>query len=243
MDEEACRMKLPPGQRLIRSFPRFGLGGPPPAVPPDPVIQIGGAVAEPFTLPVGRLGQLTRREVTADFHCVSGWTATDLRWEGVAFSDLFDAVIQPQLRAGTVVTHLVFEGLDGYRSVATIEDVLDRDVLVADRLDGRPLDTDHGAPVRLVSPAQYGYVSTKHLCRIDVHTSEPRVRYHPNWRAHLGLQLVKPHPRARVALEERHRYLPGRLVRPVYRRLIRRVRRQNAGQGQTTSGQLPRSNA
>ena len=39
--------------------------------------------------------------------------------------------------------------------------------------DGRPLDGDHGAPVRLVSPAQYGYISTKHLCRIEVHSGEP----------------------------------------------------------------------
>jgi DMSO/TMAO reductase YedYZ molybdopterin-dependent catalytic subunit len=233
---------LPPGQRRIRTFPRFGLGGPPPAVPTDPVIEIGGVLAEPVRVPLARLAQLPRHEMTADFHCVSGWTATDLRWEGVAFRDFFDAVVRPNLSAGVVVTHLVFEGLDGYRSVATMEDLLDQNVLVADRLDGRLLDSDHGAPVRLVSPAQYGYVSTKHLCRIEVHTSEPRVRYHPTWRAHLGLQLVKPHPRARVDLEERHRYLPGPVVRPVYHRLIRIFRWLNA-RDQTTPGQLPRSRA
>jgi hypothetical protein len=68
------------------------------------------------------------------------------------------------------------------------------------------------------------------------------VRYHPSWRAHLGLQLVKPHPRARVDLEERHRYLPARVVRPVYHRLIRIFRWLNA-RDQTTPGQLPRSRA
>ena len=61
-----------------------------------------------------------------------------------------------------------FGGLDGYRSFATIEDVLAEDVLIAEHLDGRPLDGDHGAPVRLVSPSQYGFISTKHLCRIEV---------------------------------------------------------------------------
>ena len=66
---------------------------------------------------------------------------------------------------------MVFEGLDGHRSVATIEDALNDDVLIAENLDGRPLDSDHGAPVRLVSPSQYGYISTKHLSRIEVHTS------------------------------------------------------------------------
>ena len=37
----------------------------------------------------------------------------------------------------------------------------------------------------------------------------------------LGLRrLVTPHPRARVWEEERHRYLPAWMVRPVYRALI-----------------------
>jgi len=223
--------QLPPGQRRIRGFPRFGVPGPAPAVPSDPVIEIGGVLAEPVTLPVARLAQLPRRELTADFHCVSGWSATDLHWEGVAFADLFRAVIEPALPAGTAITHVVFAGLDGYRSVATIEDALGPDVLLAEHLDGRPLDGDHGAPVRVVSPSQYGFVSTKHLCHIGVHTSEPPVRYHPQWWVHLGLTLVKPHPRARVWQEERHRYLPARAVRPVYQRLIRLLRRRSARAG------------
>ena len=221
-------MKLPPGQLRIDDFPRFGLGGRPPPVPPDPTIEIRGGLDEPVTIQVSELATMPRRTLTADFHCVSGWTATDLHWEGVAFADLYDAVLRPRLAPDRAVTHVVLEGLDGYRSVAWLEDLLDPDVLVADRLDGRPLDSDHGAPARVVSPAQYGYVSTKHLARIELHTSEPRVRYHPSRRSHLRLQLVKPHPRARVSREERHRYLPGRLVRPLYHRLIRLVRTRNA---------------
>ena len=36
--------------------------------------------------------------------------------------------------------------------------------------------TDHGAPARLVSPRQYGYISTKHLCRIEVPNGAAPVR-------------------------------------------------------------------
>lgn len=57
------------------------------------------------------------------------------------------------LQPGADVTHLGFVGLDGYRSVVTIEDALADDVLIADSLNGQPLDADHGAPVRLVSPS------------------------------------------------------------------------------------------
>ena len=221
-------MTVPPGQRVLDGFPRFGIPGAAPGVPDDPVIEIGGAIPEPLTLPVATLAELPRSEMTADFHCVAGWTATDLHWEGVRFAELFRLVIEPTLPAATSITHVVFEGLDRFRSIVLIEDALAADVLLAENLDGAPLTTDHGAPIRLVSPRQYGFISTKHLCRIELHTSRPPEKYHPNWRIQLALQLLKPHPRARVWNEERHRYLPGLVVRPVYHRLIRFFRLRNA---------------
>src|SRR3989441_6781174 len=166
-----------------------------------------------FRSPLAKLATLPRREFTADFHCVAGWSATNLRWEGVAFETFYRTVIEPSLQPDTAVTHVVFRGLDGYRSVVLLEDALADDVLVADRLDGSPLDADHGAPVRLVSPSQYGFISTKHLCRIELYTAEPSERYHPNPIMQLGLELVKPHRRAGVWREERHRYLPAWSVR------------------------------
>jgi DMSO/TMAO reductase YedYZ molybdopterin-dependent catalytic subunit len=214
-------MTLPPGQVAIDRFPRFGthFHRPPPEVPADPVIEIGGATTS-FAVPVSALATLPRRELTADFHCVAGWSATNLHWEGVAFETFYRRIIEPSLQPDTRVTHVVFEGLDGYRSIVAIEDALGDDVLIAERLDGRPLDGDHGAPVRLVSPEQYGFMSTKHLCRIEVHTAEPAAHYHPSLLVQAGLTLVKPHRRARVWAEERHRYLPARAVRPAYRALI-----------------------
>ena len=172
---DARHRPLPPGQRAIDWFPRFGtdLGKPAPISPTDPVVEIGGAVTGTFAVPVAELATLPRRRLDADFHCVSGWTAVGIHWEGVAFAEFYRLRIEPTLRPGTVVTHVEFRGLDGFRSVITIEDALNDDVLLADHLDGEPLDNDHGAPLRLVSPAQYGYMSTKHLCRIDLHTAAP----------------------------------------------------------------------
>jgi DMSO/TMAO reductase YedYZ molybdopterin-dependent catalytic subunit len=215
---------LPPGQRPVDGFPRFGthLHRPAPPVPDEPVIEIGGAVDRSSTVPLAELARLPRRELTADFHCVAGWSAIGVRWEGVAFEAFYREIIGPSVRPAASVTHLVFAGLDGYRSVVSIEDALAEDVLIADRLDGRPLDSDHGAPVRLVSPRQYGFISTKHLCRIEVHTAAPR-----QGNDHLDLfgramlrGPLRPHPRARVWEEERHRYLPAWSLRRIYRLLI-----------------------
>ncbi|MGI8754997.1 MAG: molybdopterin-dependent oxidoreductase [Acidimicrobiales bacterium] len=207
---------LPPGQRRVVGFPRFGthLARPAPPVSIDPVIAIRGSVNEPFEVPLATLAALPRRELRADFHCVTGWSATDLFWEGVSFEVFYRRVIALALGPDTVVTHLVFRGLDRYSSVVSIEDALGGDVLIADRLDGRPLSADHGAPARLVSPTQYGYISTKHLCRIDVHTEPPEAH-----RSSIRHVLIEAHPRARVGAEERHGSLPAWLVRPAYRAL------------------------
>jgi DMSO/TMAO reductase YedYZ molybdopterin-dependent catalytic subunit len=213
---------LPPGQRPVDGFPRFGthLHRPPPTVPAEPAIEIGGAGVTPFAVPLPELGALPRRRLTADFHCVAGWSATELRWEGVAFETFYRSIIEPRVEQRVRITHLAFAGLDGYRSIVTFEDAMAEDVLIAEHLDDRPLDSDHGAPARLVSPGQYGFVSTKHLCRIELHTAEPPGRYHRSAINDLGLQLVKPHARARVWKEERHRYLPAWSIRRIYRLLI-----------------------
>lgn len=215
-------MTLPPGQHAVKGFPRFGthLAKPAPAIPRDPVIEISGAVSKPMTIPLADLAKLPRRELDADFHCVAGWSATGLHWEGVALATFYREVIEPSIPAQTTVTHLRFGGWDDYWSLVTIADALAEDVLIAEHLDGHPLDSDHGAPARLVSPSQYGYISTKHLNRIEVLTAEPEDAYgSASTLSNLGLRLLgfNRHSRSRVWEEERQGALPNWLALPIYR--------------------------
>jgi DMSO/TMAO reductase YedYZ molybdopterin-dependent catalytic subunit len=195
------------------------------------VIEVDGTVIQPFTVAVAELARLPRRELTADFHCVTGWSTVGLQWEGVSFRAFYEALIAPRLLPGGSASHLVFAGVDRYRSVVELADALASDVLIADRLGGEPLTPDHGAPVRLVSPSQYGYMSTKHLCRIDVVDRAPRMKNPVAIR--LGpvvvrTPLIKTHPRARVWHEERHPSLPAWFLRPLYRTLIRPIKALSA---------------
>jgi DMSO/TMAO reductase YedYZ molybdopterin-dependent catalytic subunit len=205
--------QLPPGQRKLDGFPRFGGPSKPPAVPANPALEITGAVRDPVTVALSELPTLPRKEQTSDFHCVAGWSAIGLRWEGVGFTTFYRAIIEPQLSPATTVTHVVFCGLDGYRAIVTIDDALQDGVLLADRLDDKPLSLAHGAPLRLISPQQYGYLSTKHLCAIEIHESAPPIPH--------DFLLFRRHPRARVWEEERNGVLPTAVVRPIYRSLIR----------------------
>jgi DMSO/TMAO reductase YedYZ molybdopterin-dependent catalytic subunit len=215
---------LPPGQRAIRGLPRFGthLHHPPPAVPAEPTLDTDGAVSEPLTLSLREMRTPPRREVLADFHCVAGWSATGLRWEGVPFAAFHREVLAP--RAAAAVTHVKFVGSNGHWSVALLEDVVGDDVLLAEHLDGRPLDGDHGAPLRLVSPGQYGLINTKHLCRIELVTGEPATCVgSASTEVRVGLRLFG-HKRF-VRAQERHRFLAPRLVRELSRLLIPGIRR------------------
>ena len=47
--------RLPPGQRKLDGFPRFGGPFKPPTVPASPALEITGAVREPVTVAVAEL--------------------------------------------------------------------------------------------------------------------------------------------------------------------------------------------
>jgi DMSO/TMAO reductase YedYZ molybdopterin-dependent catalytic subunit len=108
---------------------------------------------------------------------------------------------------------VVLSGLDGYRASLPLADLLAPDVLLADQLDGEPLSMAHGAPLRLVAPAHYGYKSVKHIKSVEFRCSD--AGYRP-----IGFRFMS-HPRARVAEEERGQWLPGWLLRYLYRPLVR----------------------
>lgn len=209
---------LPLGQREVASFPRYGAGfAGDPVTPHSPWIEVSGAGIEAARLDGASLSRLPRREIVADFHCVAGWTARQLRWEGVLLRDLYDTLEPPP-----GATHLRACGRDGFHTVLLLEDALGDDVLIADRLDGESLPVEHGGPWRLVSASQYGYKSVKHLHRIELHSGEPPDR-HVGLVAGLVLDVLAPHPRARVWEEERHRHVPAASLRWAYRSLAHPV--------------------
>jgi len=95
-----------------------------------------------------------------------------------------------------------------------LADALTPEVLLADRLNGEPLSTEHGAPLRLVAPALYGYKNVKHLSAISLR---------PDYEVSLVERNTRAHPRGRVAFEERGRGLPAWLYRILYRALFRPI--------------------
>jgi DMSO/TMAO reductase YedYZ molybdopterin-dependent catalytic subunit len=205
---------LPPGQHEVPRLLRFGLlpfAERFPACVDRIELQLGGALAMP--LDAGPLlRNLPRVEQVADFHCVTTWSRRGLRWGGVRFADFYHQIAQERAGVREDARFVALRAQDGARTSLPLDDLLQPDVLLADCLDGRPLPLAHGAPLRLVAPAHYGYKSVKHLQRIEFRLDSA------GWRP-TGLAFMH-HPRGRVALEERGQGVPGWLLRHLYRPLI-----------------------
>jgi len=89
--EDELRRDCPRGQREISVFPRYGGNlARDPVTPQSPSIEVSGVGIETAWLDAASLSRLPRREIVADSHCVAGWSARDLRWEGVRLRNLYE---------------------------------------------------------------------------------------------------------------------------------------------------------
>jgi DMSO/TMAO reductase YedYZ molybdopterin-dependent catalytic subunit len=208
---------LPPGQRLIGEFPRFGVvrfakRG---LKHKEIRLEISGQLARPVVLTANELAKLPRSALTADFHCAAGWSYQALRWTGFRVLDMWNMFIAPHLKREDESGFAVLRCQDGYRTGLPLADLLAPEVLLVDRLNDEPLTTVHGAPLRLIAPAHYGYKSAKHLAGIELRRDGRD--YRPL------LPRFMEHPRARVAFEERGQLLPGWLLRYAFRPFIQPI--------------------
>lgn len=206
---------LPPGQQERADFPRFGLTPFAYRFPKEPNLlrlRIVGLVANELDLSA-ELGQLDRVEQVSDFHCVTTWSHRNLTWSGYRFKDFYSQLVVPLCQPEEPVAMAVMWGQDSYRTSLPLSDLMADEVLLADRLDGQPLSITHGAPLRIVAPAHYGYKNVKHLNRVDFLALGSEYN-------RAGFRFMD-HPRARVAAEERGLGVPGWLLRYAYRPLIK----------------------
>jgi DMSO/TMAO reductase YedYZ molybdopterin-dependent catalytic subunit len=159
---------LPTGRFRIYSV----TGRLPDRAPADWQLDVGGLAGASYTIGYDELVRMPAVELTKDFQCVTGWRVPDVRWKGVRLADVI-ARAAPQ--AG--VTAVEFESFDGaYTETLTLEQARRDDVIVAYELDGKPISSAHGGPVRLYVAPMYGYKSLKWLQRITL-VGEPREGY------------------------------------------------------------------
>ena len=148
--------RVPPNQRVTSRFPVLHVGPVPKFDVKTWDFRVEGLVEKPVRLSFGEFMKLPKVVMVSDFHCVTGWSRLDNRWEGVGFRTITD-LVKPFKEAGFAT--VVCEG--EYTTSLPLGELLDDDVLLAYGFEGKPLEPVHGGPLRLVVPKRYAYKSAK----------------------------------------------------------------------------------
>jgi len=150
--------RLPPGQSLTSKFPVLHYGPIPSFDPATWDFRVFGLVGEEKRWTWEEFLQLPPRRLVCDIHCVTRWSKLGTSWEGVPFNELIKLVdVKPEARF--VLAHCEY----GFTANVPLEKLVDDDVLLAYKYDGKWLEPEHGYPLRLLVPKLYFWKSAKWL--------------------------------------------------------------------------------
>jgi len=127
----------------------------PPVDPANWRLRIEGLVEKPFTMELAQLRRFPQENQNARLKCVQCWSARE-DWGGFRFGHLLE-LAKPLGKAKAVR----LDCADKWYESFAIKDLLHPRVMFVLEMAGKPLEEDHGAPLRLLDPARYGYKSAK----------------------------------------------------------------------------------
>ncbi|MGW3913888.1 molybdopterin-dependent oxidoreductase [Streptomyces sp. NPDC005070] len=135
-------------------------------------LTVDGLVDHPTSYTLADLRALPQTRIVHDVQCVTGWRVPSTPFEGVRLSHLLDAA-GVRSSAGAI-RFTCFDGT--YTESLTLRQARRPDVLVALRMQDKPVGHSHGGPVRLYVAPMYFYKSAKWLSGITV-TEDVRPGY------------------------------------------------------------------
>lgn len=155
--------RLPPGQYLTDKFPVLHYGSVPRFDPKTWDFKIWGLVDNPIRLTWDEFLKLPTKREAVDIHCVTRWSKLDTTWEGVPWSWVMETA-RPKPEAHYIMAHCEFD----FTANVPLDELLnDENVLLAYKYDDKPLEPDHGYPLRLLVPHLYFWKSAKWLRGIE----------------------------------------------------------------------------
>jgi len=160
---------LPVGQHEVKNWPVLDLGEQPDVSLASWKLEVGGLVANPFSVTWDQFLALPQIDDVSDFHCVTTWSRYDNHWRGVRFSTIAELAV-PQDAA----KHVLCTGYDfmpgsfiPYTTNLPLARAVDADVLLVHTWEGQPLPREHGGPVRMITPKLYAWKGTKWIRKIE----------------------------------------------------------------------------
>ncbi|HXG35872.1 MAG TPA: sulfite oxidase-like oxidoreductase [Dehalococcoidia bacterium] len=157
-DREKYGDRVPPNQKVVEDWPVLTYGATPNIDTARWRLRLLGEVAEEKEFTWEEFLTLPQTTFTADIHCVTGWSRLGDEWEGVLVRDLLEHVsLNPAAKAAMAHCY------GGYTTNILLDDLLQDNVMVAHKHNGRPLEVAHGGPARLLVPHLYFWKSAKWL--------------------------------------------------------------------------------
>lgn len=151
---------LPPGQILTQRFPVVGERVPSEDIEPWSM-TVSGLVARPARVGLDDLLALGREELTMDVHCVTSWSRLDTRFTGVPLARLLEPLAEARFVSFTSSSQR------GHHTSLPVDVAMEASWVVHEH-QGEPLPTEHGGPVRVVTPGRYFYKSIKWLKGVEL---------------------------------------------------------------------------
>jgi DMSO/TMAO reductase YedYZ molybdopterin-dependent catalytic subunit len=129
-------------------------------------LEITGLVDNALSLSYDDIRALPSVEQYATLACISNEVGGDLignaLWRGVRLKDLLE---QAGLKQGVV--DIVLRASDDYSDSIPLERAMGEGTLLVYEMNGEPLTSEHGFPVRLLVPGIYGMKNVKWITRIE----------------------------------------------------------------------------
>ncbi|WP_224269588.1 sulfite oxidase-like oxidoreductase [Haloprofundus salinisoli] len=169
LHEEFNGERLPPGQRQTERFPVLSKSGTPSWDMETWEFSVTGAVKNELSYSWKEFSELPQERQRQDFHCVTGWSRFNNEFSGVPFP-----TIAQQADVVDDAVHVLFNSLDGYSTDLPLSECMRAEVIFALGLDGQPLPSEHGGPLRVVTPHKYAYKGAKWVTNITFLTEQKR---------------------------------------------------------------------
>lgn len=155
--------RLSPNQTRNKGFPLVGEKEPS-ALISNWGLEVSGLVRRPLHFSSEEFARLPAVEKVWDTVCVTTWTHLDHRWSGVMLDTIL-TMAEP-LPDARFVRFVAYSKRKHDTSLPL--DYARAHVLLADHVDGAPLATEHGGPVRSVCEGKYFYKSLKWVNQIEL---------------------------------------------------------------------------
>jgi DMSO/TMAO reductase YedYZ molybdopterin-dependent catalytic subunit len=124
-------------------------------------------------LGVADLTRLPHRELVTQFKCIEGWSEI-VHWGGLRLADFIGAYPPARNPQGELPRYVYMETPNGdYYCGFELRACMHPQSLLVTEMAGKPLTTQHGAPLRLHMPIKYGYKQIKRIGLIAYTDDKP----------------------------------------------------------------------